>query len=99
MTVAPLRERIGDFAAFLAAAEEDEAAVRALRQSCSTGRPVGASEWVAALEAEIGRVLAPGRRGPKPRLVDEAGQAELFSKLSPQLHTYMITRPSIYDAR
>ena len=83
VVVGPLRDRIGDVAGLLDGAEEDEAAVRALRRSCSTGRPVGAAEWVAALEAEAGRKLAPAKRGPKPKQRADGDQAPLFSKLSP----------------
>ena len=82
VTVAPLLERIGDFADLLEAAE-DEAAVTALRRSRSTGRPLGTAEWLARLEAATTRTLAPRKRGPKPRTNAEPDQAELFSKLSP----------------
>ena len=32
------------------------------------GRPLGAPEWIAALERQLGRRLAPGKPGPKPRM-------------------------------
>lgn len=80
-TTAPLLERIGDFAAFLAGAE-DEAAVTALRRSYSTGRPVGAEAWLADLEAKTERTLAARKRGPKAR--GGGGEAGgLISKVSP----------------
>jgi len=81
VSVAPLLDRIGDFAALLEAGE-DEAAVMAIRRSRTTGRPVGATDWIAALEAGTARVLAPGRRGPKPRAAAE-DQADLFHTVSP----------------
>lgn len=81
-TVAPLLDRVGDFAALLQA-EEDEAAVMAIRHSRSTGRPVGAADWIKALEERTGRALAPAKRGPKPTDDDVEGQAELFPTVSP----------------
>lgn len=56
----------GDFETFLNE-DEDLAAVSALRKSKSTGRPVGAEDWIRALEAMSGRPLARSRTGPKPR--------------------------------
>jgi hypothetical protein len=32
------------------------------------GRPLGAPQWIAALERQLGRHLAPGKPGPKPRM-------------------------------
>ena len=60
--VAPLLERLGDFAAFLGT-DEDQQASRALRMAETTGRPLGSSEWIANLEDQTGRTLAPQRRG------------------------------------
>jgi len=62
--VAPLLERVGDFAAFLGT-DEDQQATRALRMAETTGRPLGDESWVAALEARTGRALAAQRRGRK----------------------------------
>jgi putative transposase len=67
VTVRPLLDRAGDFAAFLGA-DEDQQATRALRMAETTGRPVGEAAWVEELERLSGRVLAPKKRGPKPRL-------------------------------
>jgi putative transposase len=64
VTVAPVLDVVGDFAALLGAAE-DEAAVSAIRHSRSTGRPVGARDWIAQIEASTSRELAAGKRGPK----------------------------------
>ncbi|WP_293897865.1 transposase [Phenylobacterium sp.] len=64
--VAAVLELTGDFAEFLGEAPDPEP-VASLRRAYSTGRPVGAQDWIAALEAQAGRVLAPARRGPKPR--------------------------------
>jgi len=65
--VAPAIERYGDFAAFLGSPDDYADAWRALRQSESTGRPLGGADWIAELEARTGRKLAPQKRGPKPR--------------------------------
>ena len=61
----------------------DQSAIDALRLAKSTGRPVGAAEWIARLEAETSRVLAPEKRGPKPRARAAEDQGELFHTVSP----------------
>lgn len=71
VTTGPLLVRIKDFPAFLEAAEDD-VALRALQRSYSTGRPVGGDEWIRQLELDTGRVLAPARRGPKPKVTAPA---------------------------
>jgi putative transposase len=43
VTTGPVLELVGDFTAFLQAAEDEEA-VMAIRRSRSTGRPVGAND-------------------------------------------------------
>lgn len=65
--VAPARDRYGDFAALLSASADDAQAWRALRQSETSGRPIGDAQWLAALEQRTGRKLQPQKRGPKPR--------------------------------
>jgi putative transposase len=82
VTVGPVLDMVGDFVACLEAGE-DEAAVRAIRQSRSTGRPVGSADWLRALEAGLGRPLAAARRGPRPRTERDAGGADLFHTVSP----------------
>jgi putative transposase len=66
VTVKPLLDRYGDFAAFLGAAE-DQQATRALRKAETTGRPAGSAEWVREIERRSGRSLAPKKRGPKAK--------------------------------
>jgi putative transposase len=73
VTVAPLLDRYGDFAAFLGAAE-DQQATRALRKAETTGRPVGSAEWVGEIERRSGRSLTPKKRGPKAK--ESANAAE-----------------------
>lgn len=43
-----------------------EEQARKLRRASATGRPLGASAWVKALETSSGRALAPLRRGRPP---------------------------------
>ena len=65
-TLAPIRDRIPDFAAFLAGAEDGEAFAR-LRAAESIGRPLGDERFMARLERLTKRWLRPGKRGPKPK--------------------------------
>jgi putative transposase len=62
--VAPVIERFGDFAAFLAEEVDEAAAFAPLRRAESIGRPIGSPDWIAALERRTGRSLAPGKPGP-----------------------------------
>ena len=64
--VAPVLERVGDFRAFIGD-DADAAAFKALRQSETTGRPLGSAGWITALERRTGRTLAPQKRGRKSR--------------------------------
>ena len=64
VTVAPVLERYGDFTAFLDQ-EENATAFRMLRQSETTGRPLGSDQWIEKLEKLTGRQLKPQKRGPK----------------------------------
>jgi len=63
--VAPVLERYGDFAAFLDAHEDDSEVLMKLRQSETTGRPLGSGTWMDTLSALIGRNIKPRNRGPK----------------------------------
>ena len=82
VTVGPVLAMIPDFAAALEAAE-DEVAVMAIRRSRSTGRPVGSVDWIKALEAEAGRTLAAGKRGPKAAGSAAGEGDDLFHTVSP----------------
>ena len=68
VTVAPVLERYGDFAALLDSANEeaDNSAWMALRKAETTGRPVGSTQWLAGLERRTGRQLA-AQKGGRPR--------------------------------
>lgn len=59
-------ERFPDFAALLKAGEDEEA-IKLLRQSESTGRPLGSAKWLQVLERQTGRALVPKKRGPRPK--------------------------------
>jgi putative transposase len=60
-----VRLRYPDFAALLAAGEEEEMVAR-LRKAERIGRPIGESSFLNRLERETGRVLKPRKPGPKP---------------------------------
>jgi putative transposase len=65
VTVAPVLERYGRFADFLGDGADDADAWRMLRMSETSGRPLGSSDWLDALEERSGRALKPQKRGPK----------------------------------
>jgi len=69
--VAPILERYGNFASFLDMQPEDSDVFRKLRQSETTGRPLGADSWMDRVSALIGRDIRPGKRGPK-KLIHES---------------------------
>ena len=65
VTVAPALERVGDFAAFLDEDFDEAAVFGPLRKAELIGRPVGAADWIKAMEARTGMALAAAKRGPK----------------------------------
>jgi len=65
--VAPVLERYGDFAKYLAQDDESLAGFRSLRQSETTGRPLGDDDWMDRISAMVGKDLKPKKRGPKGR--------------------------------
>jgi putative transposase len=77
-TVAPLRALIPDFAALLAM-PADAAATARIERAPTIGRPLGRPDWIAVLERQLGRPLAPRKPGPKPRVErDTARQGQLL---------------------
>ncbi|WP_395001354.1 transposase [Sphingomonas sp.] len=62
---APVLDRVPDFAALLRGGE-DEALSQALRRTESVGRPLGASDFLDRVEAQLGRNPRPAKRGPRP---------------------------------
>lgn len=84
VTVAPVLERTGPFAAFLDQPFDAERDFTPLRRSETSGRPVGSEAWIENLESELTRTLRPRRRGPKPREESPVSSSgDIFSKLSP----------------
>ena len=63
--VGPVLERYGDFASFLAQDVDPGDAYKRLRQSETTGRPLGSDEWMERLSELTGRELKAKKRGPK----------------------------------
>lgn len=66
VAVAPLLALVPDWAAYLAGGLEPET-IEAIRRHTQSGRPLGSGHFVERLEARLGRVLKPGKRGPKPK--------------------------------
>ncbi|MBM3330956.1 transposase [candidate division WOR-3 bacterium] len=64
--VKPMLGRVSDWREYLSA-EQESADTEILRRHMRSGRPLGSPEFVETLEAKSGRVLVPGKRGPKPR--------------------------------
>ena len=62
----PARQRFARFADLLDGPEDPEAVDR-LRKGESVGRPAGSDDFLASLEARLGRRLRPLPRGPKPK--------------------------------
>lgn len=65
--VEPALERVGDFAAFLEEPADEPTLYAPLRKAEGIGRPIGAPEWIADMEARTGLALRPRKRGPAPR--------------------------------
>ncbi|MGD0865805.1 MAG: transposase [Rhizomicrobium sp.] len=64
--VAPLLALAHNWKAFLSRPlASDE--IEEIRSRERTGRPLGAARFVSRLEKKLGRILAPQKRGPKPR--------------------------------
>ncbi len=66
VNVAPVLERVGDFAQFLGEPFDEVVAFAPLRRAETIGRPVGNTDWLKMLEKQTGRVLMPQKRGRKP---------------------------------
>lgn len=62
----PLARRVRDWSKFLAEGLEGDA-LEKVRSHVRTGRPLGSPEFVAGLERQLRRTLAPQRRGRKPK--------------------------------
>jgi putative transposase len=64
--LAPIRDRVPRFADLLAGEPEQDLLFAHLRAAESIGRPVGDDRFLARIERRTGRILKPGKRGPKP---------------------------------
>jgi putative transposase len=64
--VAPLLAMIGDWRAFLDSAMAEEELTN-LRNHSRSGRQLGDRAFVERLEATVGRIIAPQKRGVRPR--------------------------------
>ena len=80
MRVKPLLEHVGR-AIDLIGIEPDAAMLATLRGAESTGRPLGAPEFVATLERQLRRTLRLRKRGRKPKAAEEAETPALFPEL------------------
>lgn len=76
-TTGPLKDRIGDFDAFLSK-DGAPAASAALRAAETTGRPLGNAAFIDGLERILGRRLARGRPGPAPIPAPDIAQRALW---------------------
>ena len=64
--VRPVLDRVGRFADLLDS-DPDDPQFAALRRSELIGRPLGSDGFMHRAETLLGRKLAPGKRGPKPK--------------------------------
>ncbi len=64
--VRPILDRVARFADLMET-DADDPAFMALRRSELIGRPLGSETFIRGAEALLGRTLAPGKRGPKPK--------------------------------
>ena len=62
----PLRDLVADWPTFLQSGLTP-GQIQRLERHARTGRPLGTCAFVAGIEQRVGRVLGPGKPGPKPR--------------------------------
>jgi putative transposase len=67
--LAPIRDRFPHFADLLASEPEADMFAH-LRAAESIGRPLGTDRFVAGIERRTGRLLKPGKRGPKSAMAE-----------------------------
>ena len=70
LTAAPIAERLGPDLPRHFETDVTEEARRALRRASGTGRPLGAADWVRALERSMGRALFARPVGRPPARMD-----------------------------
>jgi putative transposase len=76
VTVQPVLDRVSHFTDLLLGDENE--AYAALRRAESTGRPVGAEEFVKGLERLLGRPIARRAPGPRPSVPTDDRQLKLL---------------------
>jgi hypothetical protein len=98
--VDPILDCYGDYAAFLGDSSYDEAEFKRLRQSETTGRPLGREAWLEKLENMTGKTLKPQKRGPmsQDRDGNQAGNQRTDHCWPPGfLSPSRRSRPPLYD--
>jgi len=65
---------VDDWCAWLAESSTNRELEQRIRMRTYTGRPCGDDAFVTQMERVVGRRLAPGKPGPKPRQVGDDGQ-------------------------
>ncbi len=55
------------FADLLELSLDEQAALDGFETRSPNGRPLGAADFIAGIEAKLGRTVRPGRRGRKPQ--------------------------------
>jgi putative transposase len=79
--VRPVLERVARFADLLET-DPDGPAFMVLRCSELVGRPLGSEAFTRRGEALLGRTLAPGKRGPKPKTPSAAAQKRIYARVT-----------------
>jgi len=64
--LAPIRQRFPDFAGLLAR-DPGEAMLERIRKAETIGRPIGDDTFIDRIADVTGRIVKPGKRGPRPR--------------------------------
>jgi putative transposase len=64
--VAPMLKLVRDWTRYLADPDDEEVSAK-FRRHEATGRPMGSDSFIARLEALVGRLLRPQKRGPKSK--------------------------------
>ena len=64
--VKPMLGRVADWREYLST-EPGSTDTEILRRHMRTGRPLGSPDFLESLEAKVGRILVPRKRGPKPQ--------------------------------
>ncbi len=69
VTVAPMLKLVSNWNRYLSDPDDEEVNAK-FRRHEATGRPMGSDSFLARLEALVGRLLRPQKRGPKPKKMD-----------------------------